>query len=105
MLYLKNTNLYKRAILNNDKHDYFKLFRLMRNNNRFMGKKLVYDNDNKKSFHKQFLKKITEYRFKDNEEWNDKSTEDNTQHLNYLLEKMVLRNPEQWILTHNRWKN
>ena len=34
----------------------------------------------------------------------DKSTEDITQHLNYLLEKMVLRNPEQWILTHNRWK-
>ena len=34
----------------------------------------------------------------------DKSTEDITQHLNYLLEKMILRNPEQWILTHNRWK-
>ena len=34
----------------------------------------------------------------------DKSTEDITQYLNYLLEKMILRNPEQWILTHNRWK-
>ena len=34
----------------------------------------------------------------------DKSTEDITQHLNYLIEKMILRNPEQWILTHNRWK-
>ncbi len=34
----------------------------------------------------------------------DKNTEDITQHLNYLLEKMILRNPEQWILTHNRWK-
>ena len=34
----------------------------------------------------------------------DKSTEDITQHLNYLLEKMILKNPEQWILTHNRWK-
>ena len=87
-LYLKNTNLYKRAILNNDKHDYFKLFRLMRNNNRFMGKKLLYDNDNKKSFHKQFLKKITEYRFKDNEEWNDKSTEDNIDNYNNFLESI-----------------
>ena len=34
----------------------------------------------------------------------DKSAEDITQHLNYLLEKMILKNPEQWILTHNRWK-
>ena len=27
-----------------------------------------------------------------------------TQQLNYLLEKMILKKPEQWILTHNRWK-
>ena len=27
-----------------------------------------------------------------------------TEKLNYILEKMVLKNPEQWILTHNRWK-
>jgi len=25
-------------------------------------------------------------------------------HLNQILEKMVLKNPEQWIWTHNRWK-
>tara|TARA_B100000795_G_scaffold203187_1_gene156853 strand:- start:1279 stop:1674 length:396 start_codon:yes stop_codon:yes gene_type:complete len=24
--------------------------------------------------------------------------------LNKILEKMVLKNPEQWIWTHNRWK-
>ncbi len=27
-----------------------------------------------------------------------------TQELNYWLEKMILKNPEQWIWTHNRWK-
>ena len=25
--------------------------------------------------------------------------------LNEILEKMILRNPDQWIWTHNRWKN
>jgi KDO2-lipid IV(A) lauroyltransferase len=24
--------------------------------------------------------------------------------LNFLLEKMILKNPEQWIWSHNRWK-
>ena len=27
-----------------------------------------------------------------------------TLHLNQILEKMILKNPEQWIWTHNRWK-
>ena len=27
-----------------------------------------------------------------------------TQHLNSVLEKMVIKNPNQWIWTHNRWK-
>ncbi len=27
-----------------------------------------------------------------------------TQELNIVLEKMVLKNPDQWIWTHNRWK-
>ena len=27
-----------------------------------------------------------------------------TDELNQLLEKMVLKNPDQWIWTHNRWK-
>jgi len=30
--------------------------------------------------------------------------EDITLELNKILEKMVLKNPSQWILTHNRWK-
>jgi KDO2-lipid IV(A) lauroyltransferase len=27
-----------------------------------------------------------------------------TSNLNKVLEKMIIRNPEQWIWTHNRWK-
>ena len=33
-----------------------------------------------------------------------KSTEDITLFLNTILEKMILKNPEQWIWTHDRWK-
>ena len=27
-----------------------------------------------------------------------------TEKLNKILEKMIIRNPSQWIWTHNRWK-
>ena len=27
-----------------------------------------------------------------------------TKELNKILEKMILKNPSQWIWTHNRWK-
>ena len=33
-----------------------------------------------------------------------KTTEDITLFLNTVLEKMILKNPEQWIWTHDRWK-
>ena len=33
-----------------------------------------------------------------------KNTEDITLFLNSILEKMILKNPEQWIWTHDRWK-
>jgi len=29
---------------------------------------------------------------------------DLSKHLNNQLESMLLKNPEQWIWTHNRWK-
>ncbi len=35
---------------------------------------------------------------------NNLSIEDITLELNKILEKMILKNPSQWILTHNRWK-
>ena len=35
---------------------------------------------------------------------NDESVESITSSLNLLMEKMILKNPEQWIWSHNRWK-
>ncbi len=35
---------------------------------------------------------------------NDKSIEEITLDLNHVIEKMILRNPDQWIWSHNRWK-
>ena len=35
---------------------------------------------------------------------NDKTIENITLKLNELLEMMIVRNPHQWIWTHNRWK-
>jgi len=35
---------------------------------------------------------------------NTESVESITLNLNTLLEKMILKNPEQWIWSHNRWK-
>ena len=35
----------------------------------------------------------------------EKSHEEISNHLNKILEKMILKNPDQWIWTHNRWKN
>ena len=34
----------------------------------------------------------------------DETVESITLYLNQILEKMILKNPEQWIWTHNRWK-
>ena len=34
----------------------------------------------------------------------NETTENITLSLNPLIEKMVKKNPEQWIWTHNRWK-
>ena len=35
----------------------------------------------------------------------NKTLEEITIYLNSLLEKMILNNPDQWIWTHDRWKN
>ena len=35
---------------------------------------------------------------------NNKSIKEITQHLNKILEKMILKNVDQWIWTHDRWK-
>jgi KDO2-lipid IV(A) lauroyltransferase len=35
---------------------------------------------------------------------NDETIETITLNLNFILEKMILKNPQQWIWSHNRWK-
>ena len=35
---------------------------------------------------------------------NEESIETITSKLNKILEEMILKSPEQWIWTHNRWK-
>ena len=34
----------------------------------------------------------------------DQNTNQITEKLNKILEEMILKNPDQWIWTHNRWK-
>ena len=34
----------------------------------------------------------------------EKSQEEISLHLNKILEKMILKQPDQWIWTHDRWK-
>jgi Kdo2-lipid IVA lauroyltransferase/acyltransferase len=35
---------------------------------------------------------------------NNQSTADITLALNHIVEKMIIKNPDQWIWSHNRWK-
>ena len=35
---------------------------------------------------------------------NDQTIKNITLKLNQLLEKMIIKNPNQWIWSHNRWK-
>ena len=42
--------------------------------------------------------------YKPREYKNNESIASITLDLNFLLEKMILKNPEQWIWSHNRWK-
>ena len=51
---------------------------------------------NDKDFIINFYSEISPTNFKDRIEL--------SQELNSILEKMILKNPGQWIWTHNRWK-
>ena len=35
---------------------------------------------------------------------NNETIEEITLNLNFILEKLILKNPDQWIWSHNRWK-
>ena len=49
-----------------------------------------------KKFEIKFLKEVLPENFSDKIEMTEK--------LNYILEDMIIKNPDQWIWTHNRWK-
>ncbi len=56
-----------------------------------------------------YIERYDEIKFKLNIEKpfklnNNLSIDEITLELNKILEKMILNNPSQWILTHNRWK-
>ena len=54
------------------------------------------ERDKKNNFLIEFYKPINQEKFKDKI--------DLTKALNEVLEKMIIKNPYQWIWTHNRWK-
>ena len=54
------------------------------------------ERDKKNNFLIEFYKPINQEKFKDKI--------DLTKALNEVLEKMIIKNPCQWIWTHNRWK-
>jgi len=54
------------------------------------------ERDGNDNFIIEFQDRISSHKYKDKIELTEK--------LNKVLEKMVMRNPNQWIWTHNRWK-
>ncbi len=54
------------------------------------------ERDKKNNFHIEFYKRIDSKQFR--------NKLDLTKKLNEILEEMIVRNPSQWIWTHNRWK-
>ena len=54
------------------------------------------ERENNDKFNIEFLECIDPERFKNKDEL--------TLELNKVLESMIIKNPNQWIWTHNRWK-
>ena len=54
------------------------------------------ERNTKNNFKIEFQKKINPKNFSNKIELSNE--------LNRVLEKMIIRNPSQWIWTHNRWK-
>ena len=61
----------------------------------------IYLERNKKNFFKMEILKPIEFK-KTNDSESDKKIITNK--INQIIEKMILRNPGQWIWTHGRWK-
>ena len=88
-LLLQNTNIYNKSLLSFNHARLFKIFQTMRENQKFLGKKYVFDKNNKKSFQEKFLKKNSQYLFNDDQEWSDKSTENNRDNYKEFLENII----------------
>ena len=88
-LLLKNTNIYDRSLLHFNHTRLFQIFKTMRENQKFMGKNYVFDKDKKENFQKYFLKKNTHYEFQDQEEWNNKSVQNNKDNYKEFLENII----------------
>jgi len=88
-LSLQNTNIYDKALLSFNHSRLFKIFQTMRENQKFLGKKYVFDKNDKKNFQPFFLKKNTQYLFYDDQEWNDKSLENNKDNYKEFLENII----------------
>ena len=57
----------------------------------------IYIERRKNNYFKMFVSEPIKIR-------NNKSIKEITEHLNKILEKMILKNVDQWIWTHDRWK-
>ncbi len=57
----------------------------------------IYIERRKNNYFKMFISEPIKIR-------NNKSIKEITEHLNKILEKMILKNVDQWIWTHDRWK-
>ncbi len=57
----------------------------------------IYIERRKNNYFKMFVSEPIKIR-------NNKSIKEITEHLNKILEKMILKNLDQWIWTHDRWK-
>ena len=57
----------------------------------------IYIERRKNNYFKMFVSEPIKIR-------NNKSIKEITEHLNKILEKMILKNIDQWIWTHDRWK-
>ena len=58
----------------------------------------IYIERRKNNYFKMFVSEPIKIR-------DNKSIKEITEHLNKILEKMILKNVDQWIWTHDRWKN
>jgi hypothetical protein len=88
-LLLKNTNIYNRSLLHFNHSRLFQIFETMREKQKFIGKNYIFNKEKKEFLHKHFLKNITNYTFQDQEDWADKSIQNNKDNYKEFLENII----------------